>query len=134
MRLRQFALATACTFALVNVATARDASPSRYIDLVNRANDSVSTLSVAAVGSNDLVPVALGGRVRGGGGSTTFAIAGEGCRFDFHFGFRNGRSLVQRDVDVCRNSTLRLQRNPRALDAAGVDEGLRLSDAGTPTR
>ena len=82
--------------------------PTRYFDLVNAAHDSVTSLAVAPAGSGAFRDIDIGGRLRGGLTSTTVQIADEGCLQDFRVGFRDGRALVYRDVDVCRYRQLRL--------------------------
>src|SRR5687768_4603992 len=82
-------------------------APTRYFDLVNAAHDSVTSLAVAPAGSGAFRDIDIGGPLRGGLTSTTVQIPDEGCLRDFRVGFRDGRALVYRDVDVCRYKQLR---------------------------
>lgn len=93
---------------------AGDRERTRYLELINRAHDSVTTLAVAAAGGDAFREIDLGAPLRGGGGSSTVEVPGEGCRYDFRFGFRDGRSLVYRNVDVCRARALRIRPMSRA--------------------
>jgi hypothetical protein len=112
---------------LAAVALAADDPPTRYMDLVNRTHDSVTAVEIAAAGSEAFRPEPLAGRLRGGGGSTTIAVTGEDCVVDVRLTFRDGRTLTERGVDLCRSSGLRIERLPRvdesrpalALQASG---------------
>jgi hypothetical protein len=74
-----------------------------YIELVNTAPDSITSFAIAQVGSRDFHEIPLGATaLQGGGDSTTIGIAGEGCLRDFRTVFGNGRTLVQRNFDVCK--------------------------------
>lgn len=84
----------------------------RYLDLINRAHDSVTSLEVAPAGSDAFQEKPLGAPLRGGGDSTTIEIASEGCLYDFRFKFRNGRTLIYKDVDICSGGKLAIRRLP----------------------
>lgn len=86
-----------------------------YVELVNRAKDSVTGLSVAPAGSDAYADVPLHEPLFGGGGATTVQVAGEGCRYDFRFSFRDGRAVRYSGIDVCKARVLRI----RAAHAAG---------------
>ncbi len=87
----------------LSAATAQVAAgePIRYLELSNRAHDSLTSLAVAVPGSGAFSDVALGAPLRGGGDAATFALPGDACRYDLRFTFRNGRSMLYPDVDVC---------------------------------
>lgn len=90
------------TLSLTTVAAQAAASePVRYLELSNRAHDSLISLAVAAPGSGAFRNVALDVPLRGGGDAATFALAGDACRYDLRFTFRNGRSMLYPEVDIC---------------------------------
>lgn len=84
-----------------------------YFELINRTHDSLVSLSVAASGSDAFEAKPLEAPLLGGGAATTIQIDGAGCRYDFRFGFRTGEALVYKDVDVCRNRSLRIRPGTR---------------------
>lgn len=99
--------------AIASVAPGISAGEGRhYLQLVNRAKDSVASLSVAEAGTDAYTELPLGEPLRGGGVSTTIQVAGEGCDYDFRFVFRDGRALQYHGVDVCRTSVLRIRALP----------------------
>ena len=119
-------LPTACLaialLAAAATAHAQDASRTHYVMLVNRAHDSVTALAVADPGSTTFRAIASD-PLRGGGDSATIGIAGAGCRYDLRFAFGDGRTLVYRDLDVCRNVLVRI----RALPRKEVDASMRFA-------
>ncbi|MFL9585138.1 hypothetical protein [Stenotrophomonas sp. AB1(2024)] len=93
------------TALLLAALTAQAGDVPRYLLLLNRSDNSITALQVAAAGteafeSRQIDPVA------GGGGSTTVRLGNAGCRFDLHLQFRNGSQAFYRDVDICRGDTL----------------------------
>lgn len=84
----------------------------RYLDLINRAHDSVTSLEVAPAGSGAFLEKPLGAPLRGGGDSTIIEIAGDGCLYDIRFKFRNGRTLAYKDVDICSGGKLAIRPLP----------------------
>jgi hypothetical protein len=94
-------------------AHAGDGKHIRYLDLVNRAHDSVTSLEVAPAGSGTFQPKTLGAPLRGGGDSTTIEIMAESCLYDFRFKFRNGKTLIYKDVDVCSGGKLAIRQTAR---------------------
>lgn len=84
----------------------------RYLDLINRAHDSVTSLEVAPAGSDAFQQKPLGVPLRGGGDSTTIEIAGESCLYDIRLKFRNGRTLVYKEVDICSGGKLAIRPLP----------------------
>lgn len=113
MRLSVYAL---FAFASCLAASAGAAEANRYLQLVNRANDSVASVQVSARGAEAFKDLPIEAPLRGGGDSIMVRVAGEGCAYDFRFVFRDGRSLVYRDVDVCRADVLRIRRPPYAAE------------------
>lgn len=105
-------LAFIAAFALAGVAHASAREPARYLQLVNRAPDSVMSLATASAGDDAFRNVPLAEPLHGGE-ATTVQVAGGGCRHDVRVEFRNGRTLVYRDVDVCRKGGLYIDRAPR---------------------
>ena len=110
MRLTRSAVLAALLFA--TVAHAGDAKQTRYLDLVNRAHDSVTSLEVAPAGSDAFKEKPLGAPLRGGGDSATIEIVAESCLYDIRFKFRNGRTLVYKDVDICSSGKLAIAPLP----------------------
>lgn len=107
---------TACLasvlLAAAATAHAQGASRQHYLTLVNRAHDSVTAVAVADAGSTAFRAIDAD-PLRGGGNSATIGITGAGCRYDVRFGFSDGRTLVYRDLDVCRNVLVRIRPLPR---------------------
>ena len=101
--------------------------PTRYLELVNRAHDTVTAVSAAPAGSGAFQPMPLPAPLRGGGDATTLSVAGEHCRHDLQFTFRDGRSVVYPQVDLCRHRGLRIQPLPRA--STGGDARVATSEA-----
>ena len=100
----------------VLLATAAHAGPgeeTRDLDLVNRAHDSVTSLAVAPAGSDAFHDKPLGAPLRGGGDSTTIEFAGDSCLYDIRIKFRNGRTLVYKEVDICSGGKLAIRSLPR---------------------
>ena len=86
-------------------ATATHAAAPRYLTLLNRAHDSITTLEVATAGSDAFEQRPID-TIDGGGGSTMVRLGNAGCRFDLRLQFRNGRTAIYRDVNVCKGDTL----------------------------
>jgi hypothetical protein len=95
-----------------SAADAEEARQTRYVELLNRAHDSVTSLAIASAGDDAFRDKPLGAPLRGGGESATIEVAGDTCLYDFRFGFRNGRTLIYQGVDVCRGKTLRIAPLP----------------------
>ena len=108
MRPIRFAIPAACLLAATAHANAGD---TRYVDLVNRAYDSVTSLSVAPAGSDAFEEIPLE-PLKGGGDSATVSVDAEGCRYDFRFQFRNGKAMVYENVDVCRYGKMYIRPLP----------------------
>jgi hypothetical protein len=91
-------------FALVIAASqASAATPARYVEFVNTARDSVTSIGIAVAGSDAYEDVSLGALpLQGGGSARTIEVAGESCLRDLRIAFANGRTLVHKDFDVCK--------------------------------
>ena len=63
--------AVLATFLFATAVHAGDGKNIRYLDLINRAHDSVTSLEVAPAGSDAFQKKPLGAPLRGGGDSTT---------------------------------------------------------------
>ena len=111
MRLTRPAVLATLLFATATHAGA--GKDTRYLDLINRAHDSVTSLEVAQAGTDAFQEKPLGAPLRGGGDSITIEIAGESCLYDVRFKFRNGRTLVYKDVDICSGGKLAIRPLPR---------------------
>ncbi len=98
----QFRLAVLSSLLLASTVNA--AAP-RYLTLLNRAHDSITTLEVAAAGSDAFEQRPMD-TIDGGGGSTTVRLGDAGCRFDLRLQFRNGRTAIYHDVNACKGDTL----------------------------
>lgn len=116
-----YLIRTAALAVLLAATAAQAADGVRYVELLNRANDSVTAVAIAPAGSGMFQPRPID-PVQGGGGATTVAVADAGCRYDLQVGFRNGRSVVYSNVDVCRGGKLVISAMPKdaryALKAA----------------
>ena len=115
----------ALTLSLSAAAQATAAEPIRYLELSNRAHDSLTSLAIAAPGSGQYYEVAMDVPLQGGGDAATFAVTGDACRYDLRFTFRNGRSMLYPDVDVCAHRVSirplpRPQPGEREVQVAGT--------------
>ncbi|MBB4125523.1 hypothetical protein GGR77_000794 [Xanthomonas translucens] len=108
----------------VAAAQAGAAEPGRYLELSNRSHDTLTSLAVAAPGSNAFLDVALGAPLQGGGDAATFSLAGDACRYDLRFTFRNGRSMLYPDVDICAHR-VRIRPLPRPQSGERGVQGAR---------
>ncbi|GAA0686306.1 hypothetical protein ISN75_15155 [Dyella marensis] len=104
---RRLAVLLACV-SLPAVAAAQ----TRYLEVYNDAPSSLVALAVAPAGTEAFRAVPIGDRpLIGGGNAVTVAIDGqEGCRRDLRATFADGRSLLQRNFDVCRYRSYRTGR------------------------
>lgn len=105
-------IALIAVFAVAGTVHAEARPPMRYLQLVNRAPDSVMSLAAAPAGEAAFLAMTLAEPLHGGD-ATTVGIAQAGCRYDVRVAFRDGRTLVYRDVDVCRKGGLYIDRLPR---------------------
>lgn len=90
----------------------------RYFELINVSHDSAVSVSAAPAGDGGFVPIPIA-PLRGGFNTATIELSGEPCMQDFRIGFRDGRTLLYRDIDVCRSRCLYL----RARDRRRGDDG-----------
>lgn len=95
----------ATVLATVAALPAHAADTTRYLDLRNRAHDSVVAVAIAPAGSDTYQPRPITA-LTGGGDATTLALAGDTCRYDLRLTFKDGRTARYTDVDVCRGRTL----------------------------
>ena len=98
---------------LSSAAHAGSGNRTRYVDLTNRAHDSVTTLEFSPTESNAFREIPLKQSLGGGGDSTTIGLEGEGCLYDLRLGFRNGRTLIYKALDACKGSRLTIRPLPR---------------------
>lgn len=84
----------------------------RLLPVINRAHDSIVGMAVAEPGSGRFREITLAGPLRGGGDAVTVAIPLEGCHHDVRVLFRDGRSLVYKNLETCRLASLRVGRVP----------------------
>jgi len=101
--MRTFFLATL----LAGAASVHAGNTMHYIELVNTAADSIVAFSVAPAGTNQFRSVPLAGNaLHGGGDAVTIPVTGEstgaGCLHDLRIEFANGRTLIQKNFDVCK--------------------------------
>ncbi|KRA20554.1 hypothetical protein [Lysobacter sp. Root604] len=118
--MRPIRSAVALTLCVAATTAANAHARGRYLELVNRAHDSVVAVAIADVGQSAFRDAALGESLRGGGGSATIELDGEACRRDFRVAFRDGRSQLYRDIDVCRRQRLQLRPFPREREAGAM--------------
>ena len=104
-------IAVLVALAVAGAAHAEARKPTRYLELVNRAPDSVMSLAAAPAGEDAFLAIPLAEPLRGGE-ATTVGIAEGGCRYDVRVAFRTGRTLVYRDVDVCRRGGIYIDQPP----------------------
>ncbi|ALN94229.1 hypothetical protein [Lysobacter gummosus] len=106
-------LAAVLALALLAAAAHSEAAPrTHYFELINRAHDRLTSVAVAAAGSEAFAEKPLGAALDGGGDSATLQIAGDECRYDFRFVFANERAVIYPAIDVCRYRSLRIQPLP----------------------
>ena len=87
------------------------ARPGRLFRIVNGSYDSVMALAVTSGSATGYQPIDLREPLHGGLTSTTVRLPGGACLRDMQVTFRDGRSQVYRDIDVCKATGLRLSAN-----------------------
>lgn len=106
--------------------------PMRPLRIVNATFDGVTALAIAPSGSADFRNVALAQPLPGGQASIMVDVAPGACHRDVRVTFRGDRSLVYRNLDVCRHDGLRLAvgstRTGRSTPLKGDD----IQVAGSP--
>jgi hypothetical protein len=111
-------LATACP-ALIARAESAD---TRYFELINTSHDTVVSVSASPADDEQFVAITID-PLRGGFHAATIALSSAHCAQDFRIGFRDGRTLLYRDIDVCRNRGLYLRASDGRRTEAGASEG-----------
>jgi hypothetical protein len=110
-----FAFAALAVFTATCPAIAADfqppSGPGRLFRLVNASFDSVTAVEVASRNATGYMPIDLREPLQGGLTSTTVRLPDGTCLRDVRVTFRDGRSEVYRDVDVCKANGLRLSTN-----------------------
>ena len=89
-------------------ACASPAASMRPLRIVNATFDGVTALAIAPSGSTDFQDVALARALPGGQASMMVDVPAGACHRDVRVTFRGDRSLLYRNLDVCRNDGLRL--------------------------
>jgi hypothetical protein len=107
--MRMIAVSFLALLSLVDMAHAHAEPSIRYLELINRAHNSIVSLAIAAEGSDAFRDLPIDTPLQGGGNATTLAVAGEACRYDIRVSFRDGRSLLYKGFDVCRYRSLRVR-------------------------
>lgn len=90
---------------LLGISSFAHAGSTYYVDLVNTAQNSVTSFAVAPTGSGNFREVKLGNTpLHGGGDSTMIAIRNDdsGCLRDLRTAFADGRVLIQKNFNVCK--------------------------------
>ena len=100
-------------------------APGRLFRIVNASFDSVTGLEVADASTlaDGYAAIRLGEPLQGGLTSTTVRLPDGACLRDIRVTFRDGRSEVYRDVDVCKATGLKLSPLKRLPQGAQVPEG-----------
>ena len=83
-------------------------APGRLFRIVNASFDSVTAVEVANTNASGYEPIDLREPLQGGLTSTTVRLPDGTCLRDVRVTFRDGRSAVYHDIDVCRSDGLRL--------------------------
>lgn len=111
-------LATACP---AHIARAESAD-ARYFELINTSHDTVVSVSASPAGDERFVALTVD-PLRGGFHAATIELSSAHCAQDFRIGFRGGRTLLYRDIDVCRSRGLYLRASDGRRTKAGATEG-----------
>lgn len=103
-------LVGAMLVSLTACATPAGAQPEsrRPLRIVNATFDGVTALAIAPSGSADFHNITLARPLPGGQASIMVDVPPGACRRDVRVTFRGDRSLLYRNLDVCRNDGLRL--------------------------
>lgn len=90
--------------ALLLLSATASAHDRRYVNLVNSDAAGIVSVHSARPGTNDWVPQHIGPTpLAGGGESTRLRVNTNTCSRDFRVQFDDGRVLIQRDFNLCRN-------------------------------
>lgn len=115
--MRPICLAILATLLSTTALHAVARTQTRYLELINRAHDRMTSFAIAPAGSSAFREMRLGAPLRGGGDSTTLEVAADSCVHDLRFVFGNGRTLIYQDVDICRHPRVHIQRPPRPAES-----------------
>lgn len=118
MQIRFAVVAVPLCVAAIGAANAH--ARGRYLELINRAHDSVVAVAIADAGRSEFRAAVIGEPLRGGGASTTIELDGDACLRDLRVAFGDGRSQLYREVDVCRRQRLQLRPFPHEREAAAT--------------
>ncbi|KRA74279.1 hypothetical protein ASD78_12360 [Lysobacter sp. Root667] len=123
MRPLSFVVLVIAVGAATQVAAQANVQPhTRYLELINRARDSLVSLAIAPAGGETFRELPIGEPLRGGGASTTLEVDGGNCVYDFRMVFRDGRAAIYRDIDVCRYRSLHVRPLPRVATDGRLDQ------------
>ncbi len=103
----------------------------RPLRIVNATFDGVTALAIAPSGSGDFQNIALAQTLPGGQASILVDVPPGACHRDVRVTFRGERSLLYRNLDVCRNDGLRLAAGRARAGRAMLPQG-ELDVAGSP--
>ena len=116
--MRPICLAVLATLLSTTAFQAGARSDTRYLELINRTHDSMTSFEIATAGSDVFREMPLGAALRGGGDSTTLELVADSCVHDLRFVFRSGRTLIYESVDICRHPRVHIRRLP-LMDESG---------------
>jgi hypothetical protein len=111
--MRPICAAVLTTLLVAATSYAETSRRTRYLELINRAHDSVTMWALAPAGDDEFHAMPLASPLEGGGDSTTIEVAGDRCRYDLRFTFSSNRTLIYRDIDVCSQRRLIIRQPPR---------------------
>lgn len=102
----------ALTLAMICALPAAAGAQTHYLNVYNTAPSSLVAIATAPAGSRVFRELPLGGKpVQGGGDSTTVAFDGNaGCLRDLRLSFADGRVLMHKGFNVCKDGTYRTGR------------------------
>jgi hypothetical protein len=103
-----FVVVTLMSFSLLVSLTACAAPATHHLRIVNATFDGMTGLAFAPSGSTDFEEVAMMQPLAGGLASVTVDVPPGTCRRDVRITFKNARTLLYPDMDVCRSDGLRL--------------------------
>jgi hypothetical protein len=100
-------------------------APGRLFRIVNASFDSVTGVEIAdaSASADGYATIKLGEPLQGGLTSTTVRLPDGACVRDIRVTYRDGRSEVYRDVDVCKATGLKLSPLKRLPQGAQVPQG-----------
>jgi hypothetical protein len=107
-RISAFVVTFAVALSVSNAKADDEHKPSHHFRIVNATFDSVTGLAFALPQDPVFHDMHLGAPLQGGLTSITVDVPGGGCLRDVRVTFRNGRTLVYPNLDLCRSDGLRL--------------------------